>query len=315
MINAYYPSSTHDIIHKGKNGNIYRLDGIDKSFSLKNELKKLEYFNIMDIKSTSEVDINEGIRLINNVHNPEIISSYKLGTPEVLANSSGLMWQPKLFNYAIEQALVSNRVIENTVKNNISLAITGGGHHAEKDTPFGFCPINTMAISAMQAKNLGKKVAIIDLDTHYSNGCFDILENVEGISVFSIWNQRLEKWKYFDNVGNIWHKKVKDKDEYISALEILVKELIKLKPEIVIYHLGLDVLDSDRMGGVQNFDENAILERENLIFNLFKNILNTKVAIFIGGAYIDHSKGESYAIQQRNYLTKLQVRILEKYKR
>lgn len=306
---AFYPKTTNKIIHKGKSGNIYRLDGFQMYIALSDLLRKDLSFEVIDISVNKNLERDETIKLINSVHDKSILEAYKSGIPEDLANSSGVMWQPDLYNYVLELGLVSKLVTEEALKNGKSLAIIGGGHHAEYSKPLGFCLINTMAIAANFVSELNKKVAIIDLDTHYSNGCFDILKNNDKVSVYSLWNQKLDKWKDFKSEGNIWHEKVNNAKDYFDKLNILVEKVKNDKPDLLIYHLGLDVLDTDRMGGVKGMDEKNLVKRENAIKKLLQS-LNVPYAIFLGGAYIDWSKGEEYAINRRTKLTELQHKLL-----
>lgn len=309
---AFYPSTTNQIIHKGKDGNIYQLDGIEKCIRLKESLEGDKHFKVINVNIKSEDNEKLAKSLILSTHSQKIIEAYKTGIPANLANSSGLMWQPKLYNFALESALCSKHVIDESLKNKISIALVGGGHHAERETPFGFCTVNTMAISAIYAASQNIKTLIIDLDTHYSNGCFDILLDKPNVKVLSLWNQTLEKWKYFKPQKNIWHKKTKTIQDYFKSMEELLEVARDFNPQLIIYHLGIDVLETDRMGGVKGMGEKEVLKRERLISKLFKN-LDIPISIFIGGSYIDRSKGEAIAEKIKNNTTALLHQILRLY--
>ena len=98
----FYPSTTSNILHKGKQGNTYRLDGIDNCVRLRNKLSKNGQFieNIQVENREAQAQ-----NLINSVHNSKILEAYKNGVPEYIANSAGVMWQPALYNFALESAL------------------------------------------------------------------------------------------------------------------------------------------------------------------------------------------------------------------
>ena len=50
------------------------------------------------------------------------------------------------------------------------------GHHAESDTPMGFCLFNNIAVGALQARHVHglRKIAIFDFDVHHGNGTQEI---------------------------------------------------------------------------------------------------------------------------------------------
>ncbi|MCF4097884.1 histone deacetylase family protein [Maritalea mediterranea] len=56
-------------------------------------------------------------------------------------------------------------------------AIRPPGHHAERNRPMGFCLFNTIAITALWAReHYGmERIAIVDFDVHHGNGTQDIL--------------------------------------------------------------------------------------------------------------------------------------------
>lgn len=306
---VFYPSTTEKIIHKGKGGNTYRLDGIELCISLHNALRSDPYYSVCDI-STNKAGLDNLETLINTCHSPKIIQAIKSGMPTELANASGVMWQPDLYYYVLESALISKLVAEEALTNNSALAIVGGGHHAEYAQPFGFCIINTMAITAKSLTTLGKKVSILDLDVHFSNGCFDILQFNPNVCIYSLWNQALEKWKYFEPTNKMWHKKVTNSTDYFVKLQELTDSVMRNKPDALIYHLGLDILASDRMGGIQGITEKELMQRDQIIKDLVTK-LAIPLVIFLGGAYVDWSKGESYAKTRHIHLTHLQCKLLD----
>jgi len=61
---------------------------------------------------------------------------------------------------------------------NAFCAIRPPGHHAEIDTPMGFCLVNTIAVLAREAQRKygAERVAIVDFDVHHGNGTQDIFK-------------------------------------------------------------------------------------------------------------------------------------------
>jgi len=62
---------------------------------------------------------------------------------------------------------------------NAFCAIRPPGHHAERETPMGFCLVNSIAIVARiaQRQHGVERVAIVDFDVHHGNGTQDIFQS------------------------------------------------------------------------------------------------------------------------------------------
>ena len=66
------------------------------------------------------------------------------------------------------------------------------GHHAETETPMGFCLFGTVAIAAKHALDHVRKVAVVDFDVHHGNGTQDLLWN-EPRALFAT-SQQMPLW-------------------------------------------------------------------------------------------------------------------------
>ena len=68
---------------------------------------------------------------------------------------------------------------------NAFVAARPPGHHAERETPMGFCLFGTVAIAAKHALDTYglSRIAVVDFDVHHGNGTQDLLWD-EGRAVF-----------------------------------------------------------------------------------------------------------------------------------
>lgn len=161
------------------------------------------------------------------------------------------------------------------VKNAFAI-IRPPGHHAEYDTPMGFCLFNNVPIAAKVCQNefpdTCRKILILDWDVHHGNGVQNMFyedPNILYISIHVYENGNFYPGKPenpmipdgdIDKVGdgpgegkniNIgWPSQGMGDGEYMAAFQHIVMPIGReFNPDMVIISAGFDAADGDELGG------------------------------------------------------------------
>ncbi len=138
---------------------------------------------------------------------------------------------------------------------NAFVAMRPPGHHAEAETPMGFCLFGTVAIAArhaMEAHGLNR-VAVVDFDVHHGNGTQDLLwEEARAFFVSShqmpLWpgSGRPEERGAHGNVLNVPLAPGTDGAAFRRIYEDMVlPELDRFAPELILVSAGFDAHRDD----------------------------------------------------------------------
>lgn len=136
-------------------------------------------------------------------------------------------------------------------ENGIAMNVAGGTHHAYTNRGEAFCMLNDQAIGAryLQAKNLAKKILIVDLDVHQGNGTAEIFQNDASVFTFSMHGAGNYPFKKEKSDLDIPLKKGTGDSEYLSILKKTLPKLVDShKPDFIFYLCGVDVIASDKLG-------------------------------------------------------------------
>lgn len=159
-------------------------------------------------------------------------------------------------------------VVEGKVKNSLAI-VRPPGHHAEPDTPGGFCLFSNVAVAA---KNILKsypdsvrRIVILDWDIHHGNGTQKAFYDDPRVLYISL--HRYENGKFYpgtkygghDMVGegkgegfsvNIpWQNAGVGDPDYVYAFRKVVIPIIsEFDPDLVIVSAGFDAADGDLIG-------------------------------------------------------------------
>ncbi len=124
------------------------------------------------------------------------------------------------------------------------------GHHATENQAMGFCYLNNIAITVLEAQASGfKKVAVFDFDVHHGNGTEDILLNRKNCAFFSIHQFPAYPGSGGKNRGeNCFNYPVAPNspaEKYRAACAAALEDLKKFSPDLIAVSAGFDAYCGD----------------------------------------------------------------------
>jgi acetoin utilization deacetylase AcuC-like enzyme len=175
------------------------------------------------------------------------------------------------------------------MEHGVALNVAGGTHHAFADHGEGFCLLNDFGVAAnyLLHQKLVKKVLIIDLDVHQGNGTAALFAGKPEVYTFSM--HGAHNYPFHKELSD-WDVPLPDgmQDEaYLRTLGECLPVLInKVKPDIVFYLSGVDILQTDRYGKLQ-VSPAGCRQRDELVFETLKRH-GIPCAVSMGGGYSTH---------------------------
>lgn len=172
------------------------------------------------------------------------------------------------------------------LENGCAMNIAGGTHHSFADRGEGFCVFNDFAIASnyLLQHKIVKKILICDLDVHQGNGTAKIFEKEDRVFTFSMHGEKnypVKKEKSDLDIG------LPDKtgdDIYLKTLQANLSKLIeRIKPDIVLYLSGVDVLETDKLGRLSMSLEGC-KNRDEIVFETVSKY-QIPIAVSMGGGY------------------------------
>ncbi|MBU7023557.1 MAG: histone deacetylase family protein [Theionarchaea archaeon] len=132
------------------------------------------------------------------------------------------------------------------------------GHHASRDSAWGFCFFNNMALSLKMLKEQGliKNALVLDIDLHFGDGTVNILGGEPWVTIFN--TRARDRTRYMEEVESILQE-----DEY----------------DIIGVSAGFDTYIKD-WGGVLTTDDYFT------IGNLVKKASEKRFGLLEGGYYL-----------------------------
>ena len=171
-------------------------------------------------------------------------------------------------------------------RDGVALNVAGGTHHAFADHGEGFCVFNDIAIAANELLHHGEagQLLVIDLDVHQGNGTAKLFEREPRVFTFSVHGARnypARKMRSDLDIG------LPDGTGDAVYLDVLAEQLPRLldgvRPDLVFYLSGVDVLATDKLGRL-SLTLAGCRERDRLVFEACHR-RNLPVVVSMGGGY------------------------------
>lgn len=172
------------------------------------------------------------------------------------------------------------------LENDIALNVAGGTHHAFADRGEGFCILNDMCVAAnyLLDHKYCKKIMIVDLDVHQGNGTAKIMENNDHVFTFSMHGATNYPFRKEKSDLDIGLTDGTTGELYLSILEDTLPKLIsQVKPDLVFYLSGVDILETDKFGKLKVSLDECKRRDEFVLSSLKKN--NIPIVVALGGGY------------------------------
>ena len=170
-----------------------------------------------------------------------------------------------------------------------AINLSGGYHHAKRDSGEGFCVYADIpiAIKSLWRQNPELKILIIDLDAHQGNGCSVILGKDKRVAILDIFNQlAFPRDRFAENLVSykvLIKGRIRDK-LYLEKLDHWIPKAInEHKPDLIIYNAGTDIYIGDPLGSLY-VSEEGILARDEMVFKSAQNN-NTPILMLLSGGY------------------------------
>ncbi|XP_023693252.1 histone deacetylase 11 [Paramormyrops kingsleyae] len=155
-----------------------------------------------------------------------------------------------------------------------AINVGGGFHHCSSDKGGGFCAYAdiTLAIKFLFERVEGiSKATIIDLDAHQGNGHERDFLDDDRVYIMDVYNRYIYPGDGY--AKRAIKRKVEldwgtEDQEYLQKVkQNSERALSEMRPDIIVYNAGTDILDGDPLGGL-SISPQGIIKRDEIVFRV-----------------------------------------------
>nr|XP_046252337.1 histone deacetylase 6 [Scatophagus argus] len=203
------------------------------------------------------------------------------------------------------------KILTGQVSNGVAI-VRPPGHHAERDSPCGFCLFNTAALAARHAQKVSHdallRVLILDWDVHHGNGTQHMFEDDDSVLYISL--HRYDNGTFFPssedaasdrvgvskgsgfNVNIAWSGGRMGDSDYLAAFHHVVMPIAtEFDPGLVLVSAGFDAARGDPLGGYHVTPEGYAH-----LTHLLMSLAGGRVLLILEGGYNLSSISDSMAM-------------------
>ena len=231
----------------------------------------------------SNTDVHEPEAITDDelleIHQPEYLASLKnsstvaqIAEVDILGLLPNSLLQSGLLTpmrYATAGTLMGADL---ALKHGWAINLSGGYHHAKRDSGSGFCFFADIPLAVMKLHKAkpGIKILIIDLDAHQGNGVSDSLQSISDVSILDVYNKQI----FPDDKEAQRHVRfrrpvpeyIEDAD-YLSLVGQVVPDAMDAcEADFVIYNAGTDIYQEDPLGAM-DISREGIIKRDEIVFS------------------------------------------------
>ena len=221
---------------------------------------------------------------LRELHDPAYVAAVHTGEPRALAESQGFRWDALLWPSVRASTGGAIAAAEVALREGCAGSLSSGLHHAWRDQGKGYCTFNGLALAAFHALASGaNSVLILDLDAHCGGGTHSLVARESRIRHADI---AVDPFDFYTPTADNSLEMVTDAARYLPAVRELLERLESSGGyNLCLYNAGMDPHEGSAEGGLAGITEEALAERERLVF-AWCRAYAIPVAFVLAGGYV-----------------------------